>query len=96
MSISKELHTRLKEAIMPLVKVGHTHHLINLFWIVVGIVQSKSVTLGQIIIHLPMETSAQSCISRIRRWLKNGKVDVRLLYRPILMKPAGLTWNTLA
>lgn len=84
MSISEELYTRLQEAIMPLVEVSHAHHLTNWLWIVSGILQSKSVALGQIAVHLPMETKAEARITRIRRWLKNSKVDVWSFYRPIL------------
>jgi len=84
MSISEELYTRLKQAIMPLVEVKHAHHLSNWLWIVGGILQSKSVALGQIALHLPMETKAEARVTRIRRWLKNGNVNVWSLYRPLL------------
>ena len=84
MSISKELYTRLEKAIMPLVEVSHAHHLSNWLWIVSGVLQSKSVALSQIATYLPMETKAEARITRIRRWLKNSKVDVWSLYRPIL------------
>jgi len=84
MSISEELYTRLKEAIMPLVAVKHLHHLTNWLWIVSGILQSKSVALGQIAVHLPMATKAEARITRIRRWLKNSKIEVWACYRPIL------------
>lgn len=84
MSISEELYTRLKQAIMPLVEVKHVHHLMNWLWIVSGILQSKSVALGQIAVHLPMETKAEARITRIRRWLKNDRVEVWSFYRPIL------------
>jgi hypothetical protein len=84
MSISEELYTRLKAAIMPLVEVKHVHHLTNWLWIVSGILQSKSVALGQIAVHLPMETKAEARITRIRRWLKNSKIEVWSFYRPIL------------
>lgn len=84
MSISEELYTRLKQAIMPLVEVKHAHHLSNWLWIVSGILQSKSVAMGQIALHLPMETKAEARVTRIRRWLKNSNVNVWSLYRPIL------------
>jgi hypothetical protein len=84
MSISEELYTRLEKVIKPLVDVSHAHHLSNWLWIVVGIVQSNSVALGQIAVHLPMETKAEARVTRVRRWLKNLKVDVWAFYRPIL------------
>lgn len=84
MSISAALYTRLKTAITPLVEVRHLHHLTNWLWIVSGILQSKSVALSQIAVHLPMATKAEARITRIRRWLKNSQVEVWSLYRPIL------------
>jgi hypothetical protein len=84
MSISEELYTRLEKAIMPFVEVKHKHQLSNWLWIVSGILQSKSVALGQIANYLPMETKAEARITRIRRWLKNEVVHVWSLYEPIL------------
>jgi len=52
-------------------------------WMVSGLLQSKSVALSQIAVHLPMETKAEARITRIRRWLKNLKIDVWQMYRPI-------------
>jgi len=84
MSISEELYTRLEKVIKPLVEVSHAHQLTNWLWIVVGIVQSNSVALGQIAVHLPMETKAEARVTRVRRWLKNLKVNTWAFYRPIL------------
>jgi hypothetical protein len=84
MSISEELYTRLEKVIKPLVSVSHVHHLSNWLWIVVGIVKSNSVALGQIAVHLPMETKAEARVTRVRRWLKNLKVNIWGFYRPIL------------
>jgi hypothetical protein len=84
MSICHKLYTRLKEQICPLVEVHHAHHLENWLWIVVGILQSKSVALSQIANYLPKATTAEARITLIRRWLKNTRVNVWALYRPIL------------
>jgi hypothetical protein len=51
MSLSEELYPRLKQAITPLVEVSQVHHRTNWLWIVSGILQSKSVALGQIAVH---------------------------------------------
>ena len=84
MSISEKLYTRLQAAILPLVAVRHVHHLTNWLWIVCGIVQSQSVALGEIALHLPMPTTAEARITLIRRWLKNPRIDVWSLYAPIV------------
>ena len=92
MSISEELYTRMEKAMKPLVEVKHKHHLSNWLWIVSGIVQSKSVALGQIAVHLPIGGKAEGRVARIRRWLKNEAVNVWELYRPIL-EQALAAWD---
>ena len=85
MSISEELYTRMEATIMPLVEVKHKHHLSNWLCIASGILQSKSVALGQIAVHLPMEKQFLFVIrattrTPLRRC--NGKVS-RLLRKAL-------------
>ena len=84
MSSSQELYTRLIQTLSPLVNVAHIAHLTNWVWIVVGILQANSMALSRIAVHIPGEASAESRVTTIRRWLKNFRVDVWALYRPIL------------
>ena len=48
MSSSQELHDRLMETMRPLVDVSNIKQLTNWVWIVVGILQAKSIALSQI------------------------------------------------
>lgn len=84
MSSSRELYTRVIHTLSPLVSVAHIAHLANWVWIVVGILQANSVALSRIAIHIPGEAQAESRVTTIRRWLKNLRVDVWELYRPVL------------
>lgn len=84
MSSSRELYTRVINTLSPLVSVAHVAHLSNWVWIVVGIVQANSMALSQIAIHIPGEAKAESRVTTIRRWLKNFRVEVWELYRPVL------------
>jgi hypothetical protein len=84
MSSSRELYTRVINTLSPLVSVAHVAHLTNWVWIVVGIVQANSIALSQIAIHIPGEAKAESRVTTIRRWLKNFRIDVWDLYRPVL------------
>src|SRR5260370_21884042 len=84
MSSSRELYTRLINTLSPLVSVAHVAHLTNWIWIVVGILQANSIALSQIATHIPGEAKAESRVTTIRRWLKNFRVDVWELYRPVL------------
>jgi hypothetical protein len=84
MSSSRELYTRVIHTLSPLVSVAHIAHLTNWVWIVVGIVQAKSIALSQIATHIPGDVQAESRVTTIRRWLKNFRVDVWAVYRPVL------------
>jgi hypothetical protein len=64
--------------------VAHIAHLTNWVWIVVGILQANSIALSRLAIHIPGEAKAESRVATIRRWLKNFRVDVWELYRPVL------------
>jgi hypothetical protein len=75
-SSSRELYTRVIHTLSPLVSVAHIAHLTNWVWIVVGIVQAKSVALSHIATHIPGDAKAESRVTTIRRWLQNFRVDV--------------------
>ena len=50
----------------------------------VGILQTNSIALSKIANHIPSEAEAESRVTTIRRRLKNLKIDVWALYRPVL------------
>ena len=84
MSNSSELYPRLVQAVHPLVSVSHLNQLANWLWIGVGILQADSIALSQIATFIPGEAVAESRVTTIRRWLRNFRVDVWELYRPVL------------
>lgn len=84
MSNSHELYHRLVHAVHPLVSVSHVQQLANWLWIVVGILQANSIALSEIALFIPGEAEAKSRVTTIRRWLKNGHVDVWKFYYPVL------------
>jgi hypothetical protein len=84
MSSSQELYNRLNEKLRELVHVKNGKQITNWIWIVVGILQSQSPSLGKIANCLPMETQAASRVTLIRRWLMNPQVKVWMFYKKIL------------
>lgn len=84
MSSSLVLYTRMVETLSELVAVSHVAQLKNWVWIVVGILQSQSVTLPKIALHIPGENEAESRVTTVRRWLKNLRVDEWQFYRQVL------------
>ena len=86
MGSSEQMYNRIGRGLEELITPSHIFQLTNMIWIVVGIVQQKSVALSQIAQSIPGETQAQSRVTKIRRWLSNPKIEVWQFYWPILEK----------
>jgi len=84
MNSSQALYNRLNETLRPCLCVSNCKQVTNWIWIIVGILQAHSVALSQIANHLPMDTESESRVTLIRRWLKNGQIDVWTFYRAVL------------
>ncbi|MBL8056510.1 MAG: transposase [Anaerolineales bacterium] len=93
MSSSQELYNRIVHTLARLVTVSHIAQLSNWAWLTVGILQSQAVALGAIATYLPWETKAESRIARLRRWLRNPRVQVWEVYRPLLAQVLGTAWQ---
>jgi len=93
MSNSQALYNRIEPTLGPLVQVSNRKQLDNWLWIVVGIIQAKSIALSQIANHLPGAREAESRVTKIRRWLKNFHVEVWAFYEPVLKRVLG-NWRT--
>ncbi len=85
MSSSYELYNRIFLTLRPLIAVTNIKQLNTWVWLTVGILQSRSIALGQIVLHIPVGSrKAASRITTLRRWLKNPHIDVGEFYRPLL------------
>jgi hypothetical protein len=84
MSSSQALYNRIVPKLEQWVEVKHHQHLVNWAWIIVGILQAKSVKLAQIAEHIPGEALAASRVTTSRRWLKNLRIDPWTLYQAVL------------
>ncbi len=85
MSSSDELYNRIIRTVRPLVAVSNIKQLNTWVWLAVGILQARSIALGQLVLHIPVGSpEAESRIATLRRWLKNPHVDVWDFYRPLL------------
>jgi hypothetical protein len=65
-------------------QVTNIKQIVNLVWLVVGVINARRVALSEIANSLPEGAEAESRVTRIRRWLNNGQVDVWEMYRPVL------------
>lgn len=94
MSSSYELYNRIIGTLRPLVTVTNRKQLTNWVWLIVGILQAKSIALSQIALHIPVGSEkAASRITTVRRWLKNPQIDVWAFYEPVL-KQVLAGWAT--
>jgi hypothetical protein len=86
MGNSQELYERLSEKLMGACweQVTNIKQIVNLVWLVVGVINARRVALSEIANSLPEGAEAESRVTRIRRWLNNGQVDVWEMYRPVL------------
>ena len=83
---SQELYDRLSERVMAACASETTNikQVVNLIWVVVGILGSGSIALSKIANYLPGEAEAESRVTHIRRWLNNGHVNAARLYEQLL------------
>jgi len=62
-------------------------HLKTLAWMVVGLIQSRWMTLTAWAPYVVSRAQyAQSTVRRFRRWLDNDKIEVSLLYGPLIQQ----------
>jgi hypothetical protein len=86
MGSSQELYDRLSHKLMAVCgdQATNIKQIVNLIWLVVGVINARSVALSQIANSWPGQVEAESRVTRIRRWLSNGHVDVWDMYRSLL------------
>jgi hypothetical protein len=58
----------------------------NLAWLVVGLYRSASVHLPHIARQFPLPAQDLSLVNRLRRFLDNAQVSVRVWYRPVVVQ----------
>lgn len=86
MGSSQELYDRLSQKLMAVCgdQTTNIKQVVNLIWLVIGVINARSIALSEIANSVPGHAEAESRVTRIRRWLSNGHVDVWALYRPVL------------
>jgi hypothetical protein len=80
------LYDRVSEKLMGVMseQVSNIKHLTNLIWLVVAVINGKSIALSQLATLLPGDAQAESRVTRIREWLKNPRVDAWAMYEALL------------
>lgn len=86
MSSSHQLYQCIETKLQSLLPNIHQKRFVVLIWIVVGLIQGKSVHLSQIANAIPGETGAAGRIMRVRRWLASKWIDSQTLYTPLIQE----------
>jgi hypothetical protein len=86
MGSSFEFYTRLFATVVRLCRdeVSNITQLVTLSWMVVDVLQARSSAPSKLAPYLPGDILAASHGARVRRWLKNPRIDTWKLYRPLL------------
>lgn len=83
MSSSLKLYHHMLMMLKPIAWQGRKETLQTLALLMTGIFQSRDVRLGRIAGKVPLPIKQDSVEQRFRRWLKNPRIDERVIYDPI-------------
>lgn len=84
MSSSQALYTQIFAKLRTLHPDTHLTRVANWVWVIVGLLQARSVHLSEIATYIPGPAKAAGRIMKIRRWLSNKHITSRTFYQPIM------------
>ena len=65
-----------------MMEMSHQGHLVTLAMMITGIVLSRNAQLSQMSSEVPVAAKDKSVEMRLRRWVKNTKIDADIVYMP--------------
>jgi len=83
MSSLRQLYHQWQEQLKAVYDWQRPEHRKVLAWLMVAIFVGKDVCLERLGLHLPHAAKPESIAQQFRRWLKNPKLEARLIYDPI-------------
>ena len=86
MRSSQEVYTQLATTLQTFHPTLHWRRLNNWIWIIVGLVQARSVHLSKLALYIPGLAQEAGRVARIRRWLANDAIHSRTLYTPLIQR----------
>jgi hypothetical protein len=72
-----QLYSSLYSRLIQVIPDRSDSQFTNLAYLILGIIQGRSVQLGRIAAHLPIRAKKQSLVRRLERLVGNGAVRVR-------------------
>lgn len=82
MTDQKKVYTKVMKTLKGMMKMGHQGHLATLAMMITGIVMNRNAQLSQISAEVPVEAKDKSIEMRLRRWVKQEKIEADAIYMP--------------
>ena len=77
-----KVYTKILKSIKEIVPNQHPGHTLTLAMMITGIVLSKKAQLSEMSSEIPSAAKDKSIEMRLRRWVKNHRIDGDLIYLP--------------
>jgi hypothetical protein len=77
-----KVYTKVVKTLKQMMEMSHQGHLVTLAMMITGIVLSRNAQLSQMSSEVPVAAKDKSVEMRLRRWVKNTKIDADLVYMP--------------
>jgi len=77
-----KVYTKVLKALKSMVSFSRQGHLVTLAMMVSGLVTGKKAQLSAISLEVPATVKVQSVEMRLRRWVKNERIEVEAVYLP--------------
>ena len=82
MTDRQEVYTKVVKTLKQMLEIDHQGHLVTLAMMVTGIVISRNAQLSQMSAEVPGKAKDKSVEMRLRRWVKQEKIDADVIYMP--------------
>jgi hypothetical protein len=82
MTDRQEVYTKVVKTLKQMLEIDHQGHLVTLAMMVTGIVISRNAQLSQMSSEIPGKAKDKSVEMRLRRWVKQEKIDADVIYMP--------------
>src|SRR4030067_2129771 len=91
-----KIYTKVVKTLKQMMERSHQGHRVTLAMMITGIVLSRNAQLSQMSSEVPVAAKDKSVEMRLRRWVKNTKIDADVIYLPfarqILAAPGNAQW----
>jgi hypothetical protein len=77
-----KVYTKVVKTLKQMMEMSHQGHLVTLAMMITGIVMSRNAQLSQMSSEVPSTAKDKSVEMRLRRWVKNAKIDTEVIYMP--------------